>query len=52
MVLLMMISVKPAIVGKFRLPLYLRIVGWMATALMFAASLGFLISAGYQALHR
>ena len=52
MVLLMMISVKPAIVGKFRLPLYLRIVGWLATALMFAASLGFLISAGYQALHR
>jgi len=52
MVLLMMISVTPAIVGKFHLPLYLRIVGWLATALMFAASLGFLISAGYQALHR
>jgi NRAMP (natural resistance-associated macrophage protein)-like metal ion transporter len=52
MVLLMMISVKPAIVDKFHLPLYLRIVGWLATALMFAASLGFLISAGYQALHR
>jgi NRAMP (natural resistance-associated macrophage protein)-like metal ion transporter len=50
MVLLMMISVKSAIVGKFHLPLYLRIVGWLATALMAAASLCFLISAGYQAL--
>jgi Mn2+/Fe2+ NRAMP family transporter len=44
MVLLMMISAKPAIVGEFHLPLYLRIVGWRATALMAAASLGFLIS--------
>ena len=52
MALLMMISVKPAIVGEFHLPLYLRIVGWAATALMAAASLGFLASGAYQALHR
>jgi Mn2+/Fe2+ NRAMP family transporter len=52
MVLLMTISVKPAIVGEFHLPLYLRIVGWAATALMAAASLGFLTSGAYQALHR
>jgi NRAMP (natural resistance-associated macrophage protein)-like metal ion transporter len=52
MVLLMMISTKPAIVGQFHLPLYLRIVGWLATALMAAASLGFLISCAYQTLHR
>jgi Mn2+/Fe2+ NRAMP family transporter len=52
MVLLMMISTKPAIVGQFRLPLYLRIVGWLATALMAAASLGFLISSAYQTLQR
>src|SRR5246127_3937946 len=52
MALLMMISVKPAIVGEFHLPLYLRIVGWAATALMAAASLSFLVSGAYQALHR
>ena len=52
MALLMMVSVKPAIVGEFHLPLYLRIVGWAATALMAAASLGFLASSASQALRR
>jgi NRAMP (natural resistance-associated macrophage protein)-like metal ion transporter len=52
MVLLMMISVKPEIVGEFHLPLYLRIVGWVATASMAAASLAFLSSGVYQALYR
>jgi len=32
MFLLMLISMNPAIVGKFRLPLYLRLIGWLATA--------------------
>jgi len=51
MFLLLMISVKPAIVGNFRLPLYLKAVGWTATVLMAAASLGFLLSALQQSLH-
>jgi Mn2+/Fe2+ NRAMP family transporter len=50
MLLLMMISVKPAIVGNFRLPLYLKAVGWTATVLMAAASLGFLLSTLQQSL--
>jgi hypothetical protein len=50
MLLLMMISVKPAIVGNFRLPLYLKAVGWTATVLMAAASLGFLLSTLHQSL--
>jgi len=50
MLLLMMISVKPAIVGDFRLPLYLKAVGWTATVLMAAASLGFLLSTLHQSL--
>ncbi len=52
MVLLMMISAKPAIVGDFHLPLHLRIVGWVATALMAVGSISFFISSAYQALHR
>ena len=52
MLLLMMISVKPAIVGNFRLPLYLKAVGWTATVLMAAASLGFLLSTLQQSLRR
>jgi NRAMP (natural resistance-associated macrophage protein)-like metal ion transporter len=51
MFLLLMISAKPAIVGNFRLPLYLKAVGWAATVLMAAASLGFLLSALHQSLH-
>jgi NRAMP (natural resistance-associated macrophage protein)-like metal ion transporter len=50
MFLLMMISVKPAIVGNFRLPLYLKAVGWTASVLMAAASLGFLLSTLQQSL--
>jgi Mn2+/Fe2+ NRAMP family transporter len=50
MLLLMMISVKPAIVGNFRLPLCLKTVGWTATVLMAAASLGFLLSTLHQSL--
>jgi len=50
MLLLMMISVKPAIVDNFRLPLYLKAVGWTASVLMAAASLGFLPSTLRQSL--
>lgn len=40
MVVLMLMSSQTRIMGKFRLPRYLRIGGWVATALMLAASLG------------
>jgi hypothetical protein len=44
MFLLMLISEKPAIVGKFLMPRYLRVVGWIATGVMLIAALGFLIA--------
>jgi Mn2+/Fe2+ NRAMP family transporter len=43
MFLLMLVPEKPAIVGKFVLPRYLRVVGWVATGVMLVASLGFLV---------
>ncbi len=52
MFLLMLISEKRAIVGKFVLPPYLRVVGWIATGVMLIASLGFLITALPQSLAR
>jgi len=42
MFLLMLISMNPAIVGKFQLPLYLRLIGWVATGFMAAAALAFI----------
>jgi NRAMP (natural resistance-associated macrophage protein)-like metal ion transporter len=42
MVVLMLLSENKRIVGKFRLPSHLRIGGWIATAVMLAASLAFL----------
>jgi NRAMP (natural resistance-associated macrophage protein)-like metal ion transporter len=52
MFLLMLLSAKPAIVGNFRLPLHLQVVGWAATGLMAAASFAFLASTIHQSLHR
>jgi Mn2+/Fe2+ NRAMP family transporter len=52
MFLLMLISEKPAIVGKFVLPRYLRVTGWIATGVMLVASLGFLITALHPSLPR
>ncbi len=52
MFLLMRISEKPSIVGKFVLPRYLRVVGWLATGAMLVASLGFLVTALHQSLGR
>jgi NRAMP (natural resistance-associated macrophage protein)-like metal ion transporter len=52
MFLLMLISEKPAIVGKFVLPRYLRVTGWIATGVMLVASLGFLITALHESLAR
>jgi NRAMP (natural resistance-associated macrophage protein)-like metal ion transporter len=45
MLMLMLMSSRKAVVGKFLLPMYLRVVGWAATAVMLAASLGFMVSA-------
>lgn len=52
MFLLMLVSQKPAIVGKFVLPRYLRVVGWVATGVMVVASLGFLVTTMQQLLGR
>lgn len=43
MVMPMLMSPSKAVVGKFALPTYLRIIGWAATAVMFIASAGFLM---------
>jgi Mn2+/Fe2+ NRAMP family transporter len=45
MFMLMLMSTKKAVVGKFPLPPYLRAAGWAATAVMLLASLGFLATA-------
>ncbi|MGH9691781.1 MAG: NRAMP family divalent metal transporter [Candidatus Acidiferrales bacterium] len=44
MAMLMIMSANRAVVREFTLPLYLRIVGWIATAVMLIASLAFLVS--------
>jgi NRAMP (natural resistance-associated macrophage protein)-like metal ion transporter len=45
MLMLMLMSMKKAAVGKFVLPAYLRLLGWVATGVMLIASLGFMASA-------
>lgn len=44
MAMLMLMSANGAVVGKFTLPLSLRVVGWTATVVMFLASIAFLAS--------
>jgi NRAMP (natural resistance-associated macrophage protein)-like metal ion transporter len=44
MVMLMIISSNRDVVREFTLPLYLRIVGWIATAVMLVASIAFMAS--------
>jgi NRAMP (natural resistance-associated macrophage protein)-like metal ion transporter len=44
MAMLMVMSASKPVVGKFTLPLYLRIVGWAATGVMLLASVAFLAS--------
>jgi Mn2+/Fe2+ NRAMP family transporter len=41
-VILMLMSANRAVVGKFVLPTYLRVIGWIATVIMLLASVGFL----------
>ena len=45
MIVLMHMSSNPKITGTFKPPLYVTIVGWAATAVMFLAALGFFIGA-------
>jgi len=45
MLMLMLMSRKKAVVGKFTLSAYLRILGWAATGIMLIASVGFMASA-------
>jgi len=52
MFLLMLMSQKQRVVGKFVLPRYLRVVGWIATGVMLVASVGFLWTTVQQALAR
>ena len=44
MALMMLMTRNPKIMGKFTLPLYLQVVGWIGTIAMFGASTAFLIS--------
>lgn len=45
MIMLMVMSMKKAVVGKFVLPTYLRALGWVGTGVMLLASVAFIASA-------
>jgi Mn2+/Fe2+ NRAMP family transporter len=51
MFLIMWMSTNAAIVRQFRLPSYLRIMGWAATAVMLLASVFFVASSIWQNVH-
>ena len=46
MVLMMLLTAKRKVMGKFTLPAYLKVCGWIATAVMLAASLGMFLTLG------
>jgi Mn2+/Fe2+ NRAMP family transporter len=48
MVLLMQLGANPAVMGNFTISRRSRLVGWCATLVMAAASLGFIISLGFK----
>jgi len=48
MVLLMQLGANPAVMGEFTISRRSRLVGWCATLVMGAASLGFVISLGFK----
>lgn len=52
MAVLMLMSANPSVVGKFSLPTALRVTGWIATVVMFLASLAFVASAIQGVLRR
>jgi Mn2+/Fe2+ NRAMP family transporter len=39
----MLMASNPIVMGKFTLPLYLKILGWAATAIMALAAVGMLL---------
>ncbi|WP_081504177.1 NRAMP family divalent metal transporter [Sphingomonas sp. PAMC 26621] len=43
MAIIMLIASNPKIMGRLTLPTYMRIVGWLATAVMVAATIGFFV---------
>ena len=45
MAVLMFMSANKTVVGEFPLPTHLRVVGWIATGVMFLASFAFIVSA-------
>jgi hypothetical protein len=46
MVVTMKMAMNRKVMGKFTLPPYLRIVGWIATAVMLAGSIGLFATLG------
>jgi NRAMP (natural resistance-associated macrophage protein)-like metal ion transporter len=46
MCVLMLLASRRQVMGKFTLPLYLKIAGWLATAIMAVASAGMLLTSG------
>jgi NRAMP (natural resistance-associated macrophage protein)-like metal ion transporter len=48
MVLLMQLGANPAVMGQFTISRRSRLIGWCATLMMGAASLGFIISLGFK----
>ncbi len=48
MVVLMLMSANPKITGKLKPPVYVTVVGWVATGVMFLASLGFIVSSFHK----
>jgi len=45
MIMLMLMTANRKITREFKLPAYVTVTGWLATAVMFAASVGFIIGA-------
>jgi NRAMP (natural resistance-associated macrophage protein)-like metal ion transporter len=48
MAILMLMSANPKITGEFKPPTYVTVVGWIATVVMFLASLGFIVSSFHK----
>jgi Mn2+/Fe2+ NRAMP family transporter len=44
MAVIMHMAASPKVMDKFTIPLYLRVVGWAATAVMFGVSIGVFVT--------
>jgi Mn2+/Fe2+ NRAMP family transporter len=47
MMVTMRMAVNPKVMGRFTLPLRLRVVGWIATVVMMVASIGLFATLGW-----